>query len=88
MNKEEFVEFKTSVLIESPRQETTFRKFKTIKWWTQSFLVGISTLICGFRDNDGIVEVLKSYRIKDLPKEGGDYWSASVAIIVSKAANL
>ena len=32
------------------------KKFKQIKWWCQSFLVGVPTIVCGFRDDDGIVE--------------------------------
>ena len=37
-------------------QERSLKKFKQIKWWCQSFLVGVPKLVCGFRDDDGIVE--------------------------------
>ena len=37
-------------------QERTLKKFKQIKWWCQSFLVGVPTIVCGFRDDDGVVE--------------------------------
>lgn len=44
-----------------------FRKLKTIRWWCQSFLTGVETILCGFRDDSGIVEQLKTYRVNDLP---------------------
>ena len=34
-----FVEMKTSRLIENDRQHNTFCRFKTQKWWAQSFMV-------------------------------------------------
>ena len=34
----QFVEFKTSRIIDSENQDRNFRKFKLIKWWAQSFL--------------------------------------------------
>jgi hypothetical protein len=35
------VEMKTSRLIENERQQNTFSRFKTQKWWAQSFMVSI-----------------------------------------------
>lgn len=43
-------------------------RFKLLKWWCQSFLVGIETIYCGFRDDDGIVSSVKDFKVKDLPK--------------------
>lgn len=47
---------------------TFYRKFKTKRWWCQSFLAGVDTILCGFRNDDGIVEKLKVYKLDDLPK--------------------
>ena len=41
--------------------------------WAQSFLVGIPKVICGFRDDDGIVLKLEDYPIKLLPKMGKNW---------------
>ena len=43
-------------------------RFKLLKWWLQSFLLGVETIICGFRDDDGIVREIKTYNTHDLPK--------------------
>ena len=48
-----------------------FTRFKLIKWWIQSFLVGIPEIICGYRDDDGVVhrlESLQTHRIPDMVK--------------------
>ncbi|VVC95411.1 unnamed protein product [Leptidea sinapis] len=56
LSSKEFIEIKTSRHIETSNQDRNFRRFKAKKWWCQSFLVGIDTILCGFRNDDGIVE--------------------------------
>ncbi|XP_039745356.1 decapping and exoribonuclease protein-like [Pararge aegeria] len=73
-----FIELKTNRHIESSRQEINFKRYKTRKWWCQSFLVGIDTLLCGYRNDDGIVEELKVYNVKDLAKMSEMYWKPNV----------
>ncbi|KAJ8318463.1 hypothetical protein KUTeg_003554 [Tegillarca granosa] len=63
----QYVEFKTTREIDNPRQNTNFKRFKLIKWWAQSFLVGIPQIICGFRDDDGIVHRLKKFNVQEIP---------------------
>lgn len=43
-------------------------RHKLLKWWCQSFLVGIETIYCGFRDDNGVVTSVKEFRVRDLPK--------------------
>ena len=42
---------------------------KLLKWWAQSFLVGVPKIICGFRDDEGIVNNLQPFRTIDIPRE-------------------
>ena len=44
-------------------------RHKLMKWWAQSFLIGVPKLVCGFRNDDGIIKSLQSFRISDIPKE-------------------
>lgn len=74
----EFIELKTNRHIEHPKQETSFRRFKSKKWWLQSFLVGIDTILCGYRNDDGIVEELRICDVKDLPKKAKRFWDPNV----------
>ncbi|XP_035828326.1 decapping and exoribonuclease protein isoform X2 [Aplysia californica] len=62
-----YVELKTSRLIDTQRQHENFCRFKLIKWWAQSFLVGIPVVICGFRDDNGVVHCLQNYPVKEMP---------------------
>jgi RAT1-interacting protein len=40
-----------------------------MKWWAQSFLVGVPKIICGFRDDDGVIHNLQTFRTVDIPRE-------------------
>lgn len=62
-----FIELKTNRIIETGRQDVFFRK-KLLRWWCQSFLVGIENILCGFRTNNGKVIDLKRYKVSDLIK--------------------
>ena len=41
--------------------------FSRIKWWAQSFLVGVPTIVCGMRDKAYVVNEVKLFRVRDLP---------------------
>ncbi|GFR12862.1 decapping and exoribonuclease protein [Trichonephila clavata] len=72
-----YIELKTSRMITSDRQHFNFCRFKLLKWWLQSFLVGIPKVICGFRDDHGIVRNLEIFPVSDMPKEPENQWSPS-----------
>ena len=63
-----YVELKTTRRMDHPRQEYSFRRFKLMKWWLQSFLLGIDRILCGYRDDDGIISRLEWYKISDIPR--------------------
>lgn len=62
-----YVELKTSRVMQSHRQEQNFKRFKLLKWWAQSFLLGVSKIVCGFRDDDGIIHRLQDYQTQEIP---------------------
>ncbi|XP_050358377.1 decapping nuclease DXO homolog [Nymphalis io] len=78
LSSQEFIELKTNRHIEHLKQDKNFKTFKTKKWWLQSFLVGINTILCGFRNDNGLVEELKLYNVKDLPKISKKFWDPNV----------
>lgn len=77
LKPEKFVEMKTSRIIENDRQHRTFSRYKILKWWGQSFLVGIEEIICGWRDDDGFVRDVESFKIRQLPKSAAE-WKPNV----------
>lgn len=76
---ENYVELKTSREWYNQRNEHNFYRFKLIKWWAQSFLVGIPEVVCGFRDDAGIVRRMKSFQTLQMPKESRGLWSGAIA---------
>lgn len=64
-----FVELKTTKEIVSDRHKQILHKFKFQKWWSQSFLVGIPRVICGFRDDSGVVRSLQTFAVSTMPTQ-------------------
>ncbi|CAL1277924.1 unnamed protein product [Larinioides sclopetarius] len=70
-----YTELKTSRIITAQRQHINFCRFKLLKWWLQSFLVGIPKIICGFRDDQGIVRNLEVFPVAEIPRMAQNQWT-------------
>jgi len=77
LNPEMFIEMKTSRELETDRQTRNFKRYKQLKWWAQSFLVGTRQILCGWRDDQGLVDRLQLFKVKDIPKNAVE-WKANV----------
>ncbi|KAF8929471.1 hypothetical protein BGZ58_008926 [Dissophora ornata] len=78
-----YIELKTSRVITSARDEISFERHKLLKFWAQSFLPGVPTIIVGFRDDDGNVVVVETFKTMEIPrlvrgKEGA--WDTTICI--------
>ncbi|XP_063287520.1 decapping and exoribonuclease protein [Pelobates fuscus] len=62
-----YVELKSSAQIRNPHQQRSFNRYKLLKWWCQSFLLGIPLIVAGFRNPEGKVVSLQDYRTSDIP---------------------
>ncbi|ESK95351.1 protein rai1 [Moniliophthora roreri MCA 2997] len=79
---DEFVELKTSLTIRGPSDEVKFEK-KLLKFYFQSFLLGVPEIVVGFRTPRGQLISTKSYKTIEIPrmvrgKPGG--WDPSVCL--------
>uniref|UniRef100_A0A0K2T377 Decapping nuclease n=1 Tax=Lepeophtheirus salmonis TaxID=72036 RepID=A0A0K2T377_LEPSM len=70
------VEFKVNLEITSNQHYKIFAKRKFLHWWTQSYLVGIPTIICGFRNHNGIVRKIEKFSVQELSE--GMEWRQDV----------
>ncbi|KAH9382016.1 hypothetical protein HPB48_022241 [Haemaphysalis longicornis] len=61
-----YVELKTSRDCLSEQQYRNFCRFKLLKWWAQSFLVGIPRVVCGFRDDNGLIGTLEEFDVREM----------------------
>ena len=53
--------------METASQVARFERDKLLKWWAQSFAVGVRRIIVGFRDDDGAVRKLQTLETLKLP---------------------
>ncbi|XP_042228671.1 decapping and exoribonuclease protein-like [Homarus americanus] len=75
-----FVELKTG---KEPVQDRDYRalcRFKLMKWWSQSYLVGIPRVVCGFRNTDGKVHTLKTYDVEEMSSIAQDHWKPEIML--------
>ncbi|KAI6025077.1 RAI1-domain-containing protein [Pisolithus microcarpus] len=62
-----FVELKTSLSLRNSSDETRFEK-KLLKFYLQSFLLGVPEIIVGFRTPSGRLTALQSFRTMEIPR--------------------
>ncbi|KAF9123723.1 hypothetical protein BGX30_001288 [Mortierella sp. GBA39] len=78
-----YIELKTSRVISSAREHNSFERHKLLKFWAQSFLPGIPTIIVGFRDDDGNVVTVETFKTMEIPRlvRGKDgAWDTTICI--------
>ena len=62
-----YVELKTTRVMDAHAQVARFERDKLLKWWAQSFAVGVRRILVGFRDDDGHVRKLQTLDTLKLP---------------------
>ncbi|PWW80342.1 RAI1-domain-containing protein [Tuber magnatum] len=78
-----YVELKTSKTPRRPHEHVNFER-KMLRFWAQSFLLGIAKIVVGFRDNEGILEGLEEIETTSIPgiarRSGRQLWDGRVSI--------
>lgn len=78
-----WVELKTSAEIENDRDMLKYER-KLLKFWIQSFLLGVPKIIVGFRSKIGVLKRLEELETKDIPslvkKQGKGTWDGNLCI--------
>ncbi|XP_054165087.1 decapping and exoribonuclease protein-like [Oppia nitens] len=75
-----FIELKTTKIMSSENHYRNFLKHKLLKWWAQSYIVGVPTVYCGYKDNKNIVRNLEPLKIEEFPNLALEFWSANVCL--------
>ncbi|XP_019726953.1 decapping and exoribonuclease protein-like [Hippocampus comes] len=63
-----YVELKISREINTVKKRSKFHRFKLLKWWAQSFLLGVPSIVVGFRNDVGRVLSVRTYRTTEIPQ--------------------
>lgn len=82
-NPKRYAELKTTREFSHEGQKRSFRKFKLLKWWLQSFLIGIDGILCGFRDDEGFVKRCNWFKVSEISriiKEDRDHWKPAACL--------
>lgn len=78
-----YVELKTSKSPSSQRDDIAFER-KLLRFWSQSFLLGVAKIIVGFRDDDGFLKSLQEFETQSLPgiakRSGRGLWDGKLSI--------
>ncbi|RMJ26734.1 hypothetical protein PHISP_02388 [Aspergillus sp. HF37] len=78
-----WVELKTSAELRSDRDMIKYER-KLLKFWAQSFLLGVPKIIVGFRDPHGVVHRLEELETASIPgvvsRAGRRTWDGNVCI--------
>ncbi|KAI9850126.1 MAG: decapping endonuclease targeting mRNA [Thelocarpon superellum] len=78
-----WVELKTSEEISNDRDMLKFER-KLLKFWIQSFLLGVPKIIVGFRSRSGILQRLEELETKNIPsnvkRKGKGTWDGNLCI--------
>lgn len=83
-----WVELKTSAEIRNDRDMVTFER-KLMKFWIQSFLLGVPKIIVGFRTPDGILKRIEEIDTASIPstvkRQGKGTWDGNMCINFASA---
>ncbi|EMR08723.1 hypothetical protein PNEG_02900 [Pneumocystis murina B123] len=68
-----YVELKTSRSLTTHSARKTFELHKLLKFWAQSFLLGVPRIIVGFRTDDGYLESIEEYKTQTIPSKTSSF---------------
>jgi RAT1-interacting protein len=78
-----YVELKTSKAPQKPRDHVNFER-KLLRFWAQSFLLGVSKIVVGYRDDNGILQSLQELETQGIPgiakRSGRKLWDGKLSI--------
>lgn len=79
----DWVELKTSAEISNERDQIKFER-KLLKFWAQSFLIGVPKIIVGFRTQQGLLQRLEELDVQSIPDkvmtQGKRLWDGQTCI--------
>lgn len=75
-----WVELKTSAEMRNDRDRDNFER-KLLKFWIQSFLLGVPRIIVGFRSRDGVLQRVEDMDVASIPDtvaRRGRQWDGNI----------
>lgn len=74
----DFVEIKTIPSATEGKRCGKIHQYKLLQWWAQCCLTGTEQVICGYRDENFLVNEIDIFTLRDLVELGSRFWSPYV----------
>ncbi|KIV91531.1 hypothetical protein, variant 2 [Exophiala mesophila] len=78
-----WVELKTTALIQNEKDQVKFER-KLLKFWAQSFLLGVPKIVVGYRNHQGLLERVEELDTQAIPEkvrlQGRGLWDGQACI--------
>lgn len=78
-----WVELKTSAIVRNDRDQVKLER-KLLKFWAQSFLLGVPKIVVGYRSQQGMLERLEELDTQSIPEKirlnGKGLWDGQICI--------
>lgn len=78
-----WVELKTSAIVRNDRDQVKLER-KLLKFWAQSFLLGVPKIVVGYRDQQGMLERIEELDTQTIPEKvrtnGKGLWDGQICI--------
>ncbi|KAK4204314.1 RAI1 like PD-XK nuclease-domain-containing protein [Triangularia verruculosa] len=71
-----WVELKTSKVNRTHKDSFAFNR-KLLRYWAQSFLLGVPKIIVGFRDHEGLLQSIEEYKTREIEEAVRREWKNS-----------
>ncbi len=71
-----YIELKTTKHFteDNARAVSTWQRIKLLKFWIQSHLAGVPQIMCGLRDDQGLVQELRQLNTAEIPSLAAGQW--------------
>jgi RAT1-interacting protein len=81
----DWVELKTTAIINNEKDQTKYER-KLLKFWAQSFLLGVPKIVVGYRTQQGILDRVEELDVPSIPEKlkvqqrGAKLWNGQTCI--------
>ncbi|XP_043281675.1 decapping and exoribonuclease protein-like [Venturia canescens] len=80
LHKLKFIDLRTNKIIEHAGHDKNLKKYKFLQWWVRAYLTNDDKVLCGFRDDNGVVSILNTFETHQMVKASRNFWNPEECI--------
>lgn len=66
LHKLQFADLRTNRIIQHVGHDQSLKKYKFLQWWVRAYLTNDDRIFCGFRDDNGVVKILNTFKTDEI----------------------